>query len=62
MPRARICLGFYGLYPADLVVFNEGTNARAARATLTSFLDSNRSCRPADIRLSGSRNFNRKSN
>jgi hypothetical protein len=53
---------FHGLCPTDLVAFDEGANAQAAGVTLVSFLYSNRSCFPADIGLSGSRDFNRKSN
>ena len=54
----------YGLKPssAHLVAFDEGADAQAAGMTLVSFLDSNRSCCPADIRLNGSCDFNRKSN
>ena len=62
VPKGRIRLGFHGIYSADSVAFDEGTNARAARVTFASFLDSNRSCRPVDIRLNGSRDVNRKSN
>jgi len=60
MPAEKLSL--YGLKPssAHLVVFDEGTNARAACVTFASLLDSNRSRRPADICLSDSRNFNRK--
>ncbi len=62
MPKARIRLGFYRLFSADLVAFNEGTNAKMAGVTFANFLYSNRACLPADIRPSGSRDFNRKSN
>jgi hypothetical protein len=61
MPKAVIRLGVYGL-SADLVAFNDGTHARPARVTFAGFLDSNRSCRPADIGLRRSRDFNRESN
>jgi len=56
--RSRV----HGIYSADSVLFDEGTNAQAACVTLASFLDADRSCRSADIRLSGSCDFNRKSN
>ena len=62
MPKARIRSRVHGIYSSDLVLSDEGTDARAARMTFASFLDSNRSCCPADIRLSGSCDFTRKSN
>src|ERR1700756_1716999 len=52
----------HGIYSSDLVLSDEGTDARAARVTFASFLDSNRSCCPADIRPNASCDLNRKSN
>ena len=51
MPAEKLSL--HGLKPssAHLVLSDEGTNTRAACVTFASFLDSNRSCRSADIRL-----------
>ena len=46
------------LSSADLVAFNDGTNAPPTRVTFTGFLYSYSSCFSADICLSGSRNFN----
>jgi len=50
------------LSSAHMVAFNDGTNAQKAGVTFASFLYSNRSRFTADICLSGSRNFNWKSN
>src|ERR1700745_4018050 len=44
----------HGIYSPDLVLSDEGTDARAARVTFASFLDSDSPCCPADIRLNGS--------
>jgi hypothetical protein len=62
VPKGRIGLQFYGLCSADLVVFNESTNAQVAGVTFAILLYSDRACLPADIRLNGSRDFSRKSN
>jgi hypothetical protein len=54
--------GCLKLSSAHMVAFNDGTNAQQAGVTFASFLYSNRSRLTADICLSGSRDFNRKSN